>query len=54
MTTHAMAYLDPGNAGLLLQMVVGGVAALGLTVKLFWRRILRALRIGRASRPDAR
>jgi hypothetical protein len=48
MTTNAMAYLDPGSAGILLQMVIGGVAALLLTIKLFWRRIFRALHIGRA------
>lgn len=42
------AYLDPGSAGLLLQMIGGGVAALLVALKLFWRRILRFLRL----RPD--
>jgi hypothetical protein len=46
------AYLDPGSASLLLQMVAGGVAAFAVTVKLFWRRILRFLRI-RTDDPDA-
>jgi hypothetical protein len=44
--TNAMAYLDPGSAGVLVQMIVGGVAALLLTLKLSWRRILRALHLG--------
>jgi hypothetical protein len=47
-----LAYLDPGSAGLLLQMIGGGVAALVVAIKLFWRRILRFLHI-RADDPDA-
>jgi hypothetical protein len=46
-----LAYLDPGSAGLLLQMIGGGVAALVVAVKLFWRRILRFLHI-RTDDPD--
>lgn len=46
------AYLDPGSAGLLLQMIGGGVAALIVAIKLFWRRILRFLHI-RSDDPDA-
>ena len=47
-----LAYLDPGSAGLLLQMIGGGVAALVVAIKLFWRRILRFLHI-RTDDPDA-
>ena len=47
-----IAYLDPGSAGLLLQMIGGGVAALVVAIKLFWRRILRFLHI-RTDDPDA-
>ena len=45
--THTLAYLDPGSAGLLLQMIAGGLAALAVTAKLFWSRILRFLHIRR-------
>jgi len=41
------AYIDPGSGSMLLQIVLGGVAALGVTAKLTWRRILRTLRIRR-------
>ena len=42
-----VAYLDPGSAGMVLQMIAGGLAALAVSIKLFWRRILRFLRIKR-------
>jgi hypothetical protein len=48
-----LAYLDPGSASIMLQMIGGGVAALAVTIKLFWRRILRFLHLGRDSRSDA-
>ena len=59
--TSTFAYLDPGSAGMILQMLGGGLAALAVGVKLFWRRILRFLHIKRdepqaeaASGPDSR
>lgn len=42
---EVLAYLDPGSAGIILQMIAGGLAALAVSLKLFWRRILRFLRI---------
>jgi hypothetical protein len=39
------AYIDPGSGSMLLQIVLGGVAALGVTAKLTWRRMLKALHI---------
>jgi hypothetical protein len=43
-----LGYLDPGSASMILQLIGGGIAALAVTAKLYWRRILRFLRI----RPD--
>jgi hypothetical protein len=37
---------------MLLQLLVGGVAAIGVTAKFYWRRILRFLRI-RKDQPAA-
>lgn len=48
-----IAYLDPGSAGMILQMIAGGLAALAVSIKLFWRRILRFLRIKRDDSPPA-
>lgn len=39
------AYIDPGSGSMLLQILLGGVAAVGVTAKLTWRRLLRTLRI---------
>ena len=43
-----LAYLDPGSGSMLLQLILGGVAAAGVTAKLTWRRLLRVLRIRKA------
>jgi len=39
------AYIDPGSGSLLLQIILGGVAAIGVTAKLTWRRLLHTLHI---------
>jgi hypothetical protein len=41
--THA--YLDPGTGSMLLQVLLGGVAGAVVIVKLYWRGLLRLLRI---------
>ena len=33
------AYLDPGAGSMLLQVLLGGVAAVGVVVKLFWHSL---------------
>jgi hypothetical protein len=43
--TNPLSYLDPGSASIVLQILLGGLAALAVTAKLFWRRILTFLRI---------
>ena len=40
-----LAYLDPGSGSVLLQALLGGVAALAITGKLWWHRLLTLLRI---------
>ena len=42
-----IAYLDPGTGSMLAQLLVGGLAAAGVALKLYWRRLLRFLRIRR-------
>ena len=41
----AYAYLDPGSTSMLLQVLLGGLAAVAVVLKLFWRRILTFLGI---------
>ena len=38
-------YLDPGSGSMLVQLLVGGVAAAGVALKLYWYKILRVLRL---------
>ncbi len=42
---QVLAYLDPGTGSMLVQLLVGGVAAAAVAIKLYWYRILRLLRI---------
>ena len=34
------AYLDPGSGSMLLQILLGGFAALGVIGKLYWNRLM--------------
>ena len=45
----AFAYLDPGTGSMLLQVILGGVAAVGVALKLFWHKIRVA--IGLSKKP---
>jgi hypothetical protein len=42
---HSLAYLDPGSGSMILQILAGGLAAVAVTAKLYWNRLLRFLRI---------
>ncbi len=35
----AHAYLDPGTGSMLIQGIIGAVAAVGVTLKLYWHKI---------------
>ena len=35
----AGAYLDPGTGSMLLQVLLGGVAAVGVVARLYWHRL---------------
>ena len=49
--TPAYAYVDPGSGGMLIQLLLGGVAGAALIVRLYWQRFLK--RIGfRREEPD--
>ena len=40
-----LAYLDPGSGSMILQIILGGAAAVAVTARLYWNRILKFLRI---------
>ena len=39
----AFAYLDPGTGSMLMQVILGGIAAVAVALKLFWYRIIAFL-----------
>ncbi len=43
--TTVLAYLDPGSGSMILQILAGGVAAVAVTAKLYWNRVLRFLHL---------
>jgi len=45
----AFAYLDPGTGSMLLQVILGGIAAVGVALKLFWHKIRVALGMSKKS-----
>lgn len=47
-----LAYLDAGSGSLIVQLLVGGFAAVAVTAKLYWRRALLFLRIRRDDEPE--
>ena len=47
MAQPAFAYLDPGTGSMLLQVILGGVAAVGVAIKIFWYRIRAAIGLGK-------
>ncbi len=44
-----MGYLDPGSGSVILQAILGGVAALAVTAKLWWGRVTSIFRRGSQS-----
>ena len=38
-TLPAYAYLDPGTGSMLIQSIIGAVAAVGITLKIYWHKI---------------
>jgi hypothetical protein len=43
------AYLDPGTGSMLLQVILGGIAAVGVAIKLFWHKIRVAIGLSKKS-----
>lgn len=36
---RAEAYIDPGSGSFLIQMLLAGLLAAGMTIKLYWRKL---------------
>jgi len=49
----AFAYLDPGTGGMLIQIILGGLAGLAVAGKLFWHQLKSFFRPSRDDKPDS-
>ena len=50
-----LGYIDPGSGSMILQMILGGLAAAAVFLKMFWHRVLVFLHLRKpdeASRRD--
>lgn len=52
----AHAYIDPGSGSVLLQLLLGGIAGIGVVAKLYWDQVKTRCRslFGRAERTGDR
>jgi hypothetical protein len=41
----SLGYIDPASGSMLLQIILGGAAAVLVALKMWWRRVLRFLHI---------
>ena len=48
---YALAYIDPSAGGLLVQILLGGIAGIGVLVKLYWGKLTRLFRKERDDKP---
>ena len=42
--SECFAYIDPGTGSILIQGIIGAIAAIGVTLKLYWHRIVALFR----------
>jgi len=38
-SSPAYAYIDPGTGSLIIQSIIGAIAAIGVTLKLYWHKL---------------
>ena len=37
--SDAYAYIDPGSGSLIIQMIIGALVGVGITIKLYWHKL---------------
>ena len=47
----ALAYIDPSAGGLLVQILLGGIAGIGVLVKLYWGKLTKFFRKEKDDQP---
>ena len=49
----SLGYIDPASGSMILQILLGGVAAVAVALKMWWRRALRILHIRKPEDDEA-
>jgi uncharacterized membrane protein len=49
----AFAYLDPGTGSILIQGLIAAIAAVGVTLRLYWHRFIAFFKRSKKSAPSA-
>ena len=52
LSAPAYAYIDPGSGSMIVQGILAAIAAIALTAKLWWHRLLVLLHIRKPTRPN--
>ncbi len=48
-----LGYIDPGTGSMLISTIMGGIAAVGVFLKMYWSRLLVLLRLRKPGEPEA-
>lgn len=51
-SSSAFAYIDPGTGSAVLQGILAALAAIGLTLKLYWHRFLKLIGVRKSAKQD--
>ena len=46
--TPALAYIDPGSGGMMMQLLLGGAAGVAVIVRLYWQRFTTFIGVRKA------
>jgi hypothetical protein len=49
---RTLAYLDPGSGSMILQMLLGGLAAVAVSIKMFGKKIFSTLAFWKKDEPE--
>ena len=49
---RTLAYLDPGSGSMILQMLLGGVAAVAVSIKMFGKKVFKTLAFWKKDEPE--
>lgn len=52
LSVNAEAYLDPGTGSMMLQVILGGIAAIGVVLKLYWFKLRAFLGFGKKEKAE--